>query len=141
MQRPCDVCETPYEAKRATSKYCSDKCRVAASRGAVTKHAEPENVAAAPISSLPEPEDAPGPVETAVLEELTTAERDKTALGQATLALARRVDIGRDTGAGLAALVKQLEATKNSATADVKTESTPLDRARDELAARRARSA
>lgn len=143
MQRPCDVCGDIYEAKRSSSKFCSSRCRVRASRGAVTESRPPVE----PEISVPEVPtivpDAPGvgPVEAAALEQLTKAERNQTTLGQAALALARRVDIGRDTGAGLAALVKQLEATVNAATADVKSEATPLDRARDELAARRARSA
>jgi hypothetical protein len=82
-----------------------------------------------------------GPVESALLAELTAVERAATALGQAALALARRVDIGRDTGAGLAALVKQLEATAKAATADVKSAASPLDLMRDELAERRSRGA
>jgi len=139
MQRPCDVCGDPYEAKRATSKFCSAKCRVAKARGAVTTHHEGPALEVSPVSSLPAAEDeGPGPVTVAVLAELTKAERAETSLGQAALALARRVDIGRDTGAGLASLVKQLEATTNSATADVKSASTPLDQARDQLAERRA---
>jgi hypothetical protein len=80
-------------------------------------------------------------VESATLTQLQTADRTDTPLGQAALALARRIDYGRDPGAGLAALAKQLEATLSSATADVQAELTPLDRARDDLAARRARSA
>jgi hypothetical protein len=47
------------------------------------------------------------------------------------------VDIGRDTGAGLASLVKQLGATLTAATGDVRSGASPLDLMRDELAARR----
>lgn len=28
MERNCDNCKTKYEAKRAASKFCSDKCRM-----------------------------------------------------------------------------------------------------------------
>lgn len=131
MERPCDICGEAYEAKRPASKYCSDTCRKRASRGAV---ATPE----APIAVLPAPTPEVGEVEAALLVELATAERSTTSLGRAALALARRVDIGRDTGAGLASLVKQLEATAKAATADVKSAASPLDKARDQLAERRA---
>lgn len=136
MQRPCDVCGDSYEAKRATSKYCSARCRVSASRGAVTSHA---GEADAVVTPLPAPDVTIGPVETAAHAQLAEVERNSTTLGQAALALARRVDIGRDTGAGLAALVKQLEATVKAATADVKSAQSPLDKARDEVAERRAK--
>lgn len=131
MQRPCDVCGEVYEAKRATSKYCSDRCKMRKARGAVTRSGG-EKVA----QLAPEPTD--GPVTAAALVTLRETERLETPLGQAALALARRVDVGRDTGAGLAALVKQFEATLTAATANVKSDASPLDRARDELAQRRA---
>lgn len=140
MERPCDVCGEPYEAKRATSKTCSARCRVAKSRGAVAIHRDPlPEPPLTPVVVIPDADEAVGPVTSALLQELTEADRASTSLGQAALSLARRVDLGRDTGAGLASLVKQLEATKNSATADVRSEATPLDRTRDQLAERRAK--
>lgn len=134
MDRPCDVCGDIYDAKRPNSKYCGDTCRKRAQRGAVAADAAEQ------VPTLV-PDLEPGPVETALLAELTAIERQATALGQAALALARRVDIGRDTGAGLAALVKQLEATRTAATANVKSAASPLDLMRDELAERRSRGA
>jgi hypothetical protein len=131
VDRKCDVCGDTYDAKRPNSKYCGDTCRKRAQRGAVTEAEVPTLV----------PDLEVGPVETALLAELTEVERAASALGQAALALARRVDIGRDTGAGLASLVKQLEATAKAATADVKSAASPLDRMRDELAERRSRGA
>jgi len=138
MERPCDICGDTYEAKRPASKYCSGTCRKRASRGVVKAPDLTKGdwgLIALPVSAR---EIEQGPVESALLAELKTAERDNTTLGQAALTLARRVDIGRDTGAGLASLVKQLEATKTSATADVKSAASPLDRAKDQLAERRA---
>jgi hypothetical protein len=131
MQRPCDVCGESYEAKRATSKYCSDRCKMRKARGAVT---------AAEAESIPTlvPDHTEGPVTESALVTLRAAERVDSPLGQAALALARRVDLNRDTGAGLAALVKQFEATLGAATANVKSEQSALDKRRDELAARRA---
>jgi len=34
IKRRCDVCGTPYEAKRAASRFCGDVCRKRATRGA-----------------------------------------------------------------------------------------------------------
>jgi len=134
MERPCDVCGTPYEAKRPTSKYCSSRCRMRVHRG----YKAPANVIAlGTVPAVPAPGEF-GPVESTTLGVLAEAERENTPLGQAALALARRVDVGRDTGAGLAALVKQLESTLRTATVGVATDASPLDKARDELAARRA---
>jgi hypothetical protein len=134
MDRPCDVCGQTYDAKRPNSKYCGDTCRKRASRGHVTD--SDADLVALPVSAR---EIERGPVESALFAELAVAERDKTTLGQAALSLARRVDVGRDTGAGLASLVKQLEATAKAATADVKSAASPLDKARDQLAERRAK--
>jgi hypothetical protein len=146
MFRPCDVCGVSYEAKRPNSRFCSGTCRKRFSRGVVTLPEVTERETAPvtkgdvhPLASLvPSVDLEVGPVETALLSELTEVERAATALGQAALALARRVDIGRDTGAGLASLVKQLEATVKAATADVKSDQSVLDKRRDDLAARRA---
>jgi hypothetical protein len=147
MLRPCDICGDSYEAKRPTSKYCSARCRQAKSRGAtplkdVTK-SETRGITdsdIAPIATLvPDGDDGPGPLESALRAELAAVERDGTTLGLAALALARRVDAGRDTGAGMASLVRQLEATARSAVADVRSEASPLDKARDQLAERRAK--
>lgn len=132
MDRPCDVCGSVYDAKRPNSKYCGDTCRKRAQRGSVPADEQVPTLV---------PELEAGPVESALLGELTEVERAATALGQAALALARRVDIGRDTGAGLASLVKQLEATAKAATANVKSAASPLDQMRDELAERRSRGA
>ena len=34
MKNVCEYCQKDYEAKRATSKYCGDKCKMAAYRNA-----------------------------------------------------------------------------------------------------------
>jgi hypothetical protein len=136
MHRPCDVCGEVYEAKRSSSKYCSGRCRVRAARGSVTEH---RDEVAPTLVQLPTESDQIGPVETVTLQHLRDAERDQTVLGQASLALARRLDYGRDTGAGMASLAKQLEASLKAATADVKSAASPLDQARDQLAERRAK--
>ena len=77
-----------------------------------------------------------GAVEAAVRGALEAAGRLSTPLGQVALALARRLDSpSGDTGAGLAALAKQLAATLAAVTADVR----PADDLLDELRLRRDR--
>ena len=137
MKRQCDLldCGVEYEAGTAKSRFHSPACRKRAHRGAPTRDASQE----APIVPLSVPDEpAMGPIEAAALKQLQDVERDQTLLGQAALALSRRLDRGGDTGAGMASLVKQLEATVKAATADVKSADSPLDRMRDELAQRRA---
>lgn len=125
MERPCDVCGGIYEAKRPSSKFCSATCRQRAARGAPTNHV-------APVTPLPTSTET-GPVETEAKRHLSGLGRESTVLGQAALALARRLDAGRDTGTAMASLAKQLQATLDSATEGVTTAADPLD----ELRARR----
>jgi ABC-type transporter Mla subunit MlaD len=149
VQRASDSCGVLYEAIRPSSKFHSPTCRKRASRGAITPKVVTDSETASvtdgdvpPIGVLPAPaEPEMGEVESALLEELAAVDRTKTSLGRAALALARRVDSGRDTGAGMASLVKQLAATSKDAVADVKSAASPLDRMRDELAERRSRGA
>lgn len=130
MQRPCDVCGEIYEAKRSSSKYCSDRCKTRKARGAPTEHADP-----VPLRPVDTPEAEIGPVEAETRRHLAEVDREASVLGQAALALARRLDYGRDTGTALASLAKQLEATLGSATKGVASAADPLD----ELRARRDR--
>lgn len=130
MERPCDVCGTPYAAKRATSRYCSTRCRTRASRGA-------------PVVQLPTPPaDTPsGSVHAATLRELQEAGRDDTALGQACLRLASRLDDPQtDTGSAMAAVAKQLDTMLREATKGAAARTAP-GALQDELAARRAKQA
>ena len=131
MQRPCDVCGESYEAKRATSKYCSDRCKMRKARGAPVEHVD-----ATPLRPIGDAQESEvGPVEAETSRHLTEVKREASVLGQAALALARRLDLGRDTGAAMASLAKQLEATLSSATKGVALSADPLD----ELRARRDR--
>lgn len=137
MQRTCEVCGVTFEAKLRTAIYCGKTCGMRAHRRRKSEAAAGGTVVAIGTTSV-EVDHVAGAVESATLAVLTDTERVDTPLGQAALVMARKVDGGRDTGAGLAALVKQLEATLRSATSGVAQESSPLDSARDELAARRA---
>lgn len=97
---------TSYEAQRPNSRFCSESCRKKASRGTSSPHVEP--IAALEAAST----------RSRVQAELEAAGRAETYLGAAALALADRID--QSTAVmGFAALVKELRATMDAATAGV----------------------
>lgn len=120
--RTCDSCGVEYEAKRANSRFHSDTCRKRHQRGA--------RAAVVAIASVDTPSDVVGAVERAVRAELQEAGRLATFSGQGAVALACRIDEGRDTGAGLASLMKQLHATMETALAGADEEADPIDELR-----------
>lgn len=69
-------------------------------------------------------------VRAAALVELGAVGRESTALGATALALAERIDSRVDTGAALASLAKQLQATLEAATAGTAKAVSPLDELR-----------
>lgn len=140
MQRLCDLvdCRRSYEAKSKASRFCSGRCRQRAHQGAASVDVWPTEALPDPVA-LPVAPAGTNRVTSATLRALEDASRVDTALGQAALALAERIDSGKDTGAGLASLSREWRATLASATAGAGAEKSPLDRARDDLAARRAR--
>lgn len=127
MRKTCEVCPTEFEAKRASAKYCSEKCKKRAQR-------RPGGVTAAkvvPLPAAPTSEPAGGGVAAATLAQLDEAGRTDTALGQTALALARRIDrADAETGSSLAALVRQHQATLAEAVRDAQVEADPLDELR-----------
>jgi len=122
MMRPCDACGVDYEAKTSRSKFCSAKCKQRSHRGGGEKNGAKRQNEAPQLAS----------VAAATLLELQEAKRLHTPLGQAALALAHRLDLSHtDTGAGVASLAKQLQATLAAATADVAAEQAdPVDEVR-----------
>ena len=122
MQRSCDVCHGSYEAKRASSKFCSDNCRLRA-------HRSPMAVALAPVVPLTTPVDpSEGSLTAATLAELGAAEMLASSLGQLALMLARRLDRpSMDTGSSIAALVREHRATLTAAVDAGKVAEDPLD--------------
>ena len=128
------ACGAEFEARNPRAKYCSDRCRKRAQRGGGGE------VVALPTPPLDEPEPERG-VERTTRAALTEAGRIETPMGQACLALARRIDFpGPDTGSALAALVARLESSLSVATRGAGATSAP-NALRDELAARRAQGA
>lgn len=88
MQRTCDNCATSYEARRATSRYCSGACRTQAGRRAAA--------GGKPVAKLvpPAPSEVRelGPIEASSSAELSAAGRLTSSAGQRALALARLLD-------------------------------------------------
>lgn len=147
-ERVCDRCSRAYIAQRKTSRYCGAACRVAAGRDrkilegttGVKVTGTPRsrgNVVALPprpAGGQPEAPTMPegGPVWEQTRKELDAAKRLDTAVGQAALAIAKRLDASQgDTGSAVAALARELRATMGEAMTGA-----PVA---DELAALRAR--
>ena len=86
---------------------------------------------------MPSPAPGDGGLVRAVTGELVEAGRLETALGQATLAVARRIDENRDTGSAMASLSRELRVTLEQAVAGARVPASPLEQMRDELAERR----
>ena len=102
MDATCAVCGTTFPARSAKARYCSDRCRKRKDKAAevveLTASAQPD-----------EPTDRLGPVTLMTIKELQEAGRFETALGQACIALAHRMDRpGLDTGSALAAVAARL---------------------------------
>lgn len=138
--RICDACGRSFQAQRAVTRFCSPACRmryqrspdkaalVAAAKAAAAVAPPEPDVSAAPSLSTP------GPVFRTTREALQGAGREDTPLGAAAMTLAGRIDTGeRETGAALAALVRQHQATLAEALKGAGAAANPLD----ELRARR----
>lgn len=126
------TCGVTFQAKSPRAKYCSDRCRKRRQRGGQVVALNVE-----PVSDVP----AKGGVEVATIRELELAERLDSALGQACVTLARRLDSpGVDTGSAVAAVAGRLESMLAAATKGA-AKSTSPQQLRDELAARRAKHA
>jgi hypothetical protein len=104
--------------------YCSGRCQKRAQR-----QPKPQ-----PAGEMPPDPDFE--LETATLAELNEAGRAESASGKAALALAKRIDSGTgETGAGLAAMVREHRTALADALKGARAETNPLD----ELRARRER--
>lgn len=125
MLRTCE-CGKRFEAKRASARYCSERCKKRAQRRPGGVDAE--------VKELPRPasEDTPdGPLGSVARAELAAVDRESTAAGQLVLALARRIDTAEgETGASLAALVKEFRASLAAAVAGAERAADPVDEVR-----------
>lgn len=144
MQTKCEVCGDPFEAKRATARYCGERCKKQAQRRPkkdgpsltiVTsleqiRAAAAEVVAGAPPAAADDPPTAG--IVVATMQALTRAGTLNTALGQAAMLVAVRLEtVGlADTGAGVSALIKAHREALAEATKDATTEESPLEKIR-----------
>ena len=124
-ERSCQHCGGTFTAQRSTARYCSSGCRAKATE-ARRQAAVVAELGARPTVETPS-------VSSAVRAELAAVDRLMSSAGAAALALAARIDAQAESGASVAALVKQLHATMAEATKDVRVAADPLD----ELQARR----
>jgi hypothetical protein len=93
----------------------------------------PRKAAPKPVAMAPLPSDGTSMVE-ATLAELQSAGVESSALGQAALLLARRIEAGDDNGSAIASMVKQWQDTLGRATAGAEPVAVSLA---DQLKARR----
>lgn len=140
MDKTCARCARTFTAKRQVARFCSVACRNAAAAARAKGQPEAKVIAAKPKrtrkAAAPEP-DAPVGALGAVLTELRAAGRLESSAGQAAVALARRIDDGAESSAGLAALTREMRAAMAEALARAEAAGDALDELRARREARR----
>lgn len=134
MLKACAVCGTEFNAKRKAARYCGERCKKRAQRrpgGTVVTLAS----AARPQRDAPAPLSGDG-LAAATARALERAGRSDTELAAAAMLLARRLDsaVDSETGAGVAALMKEYRATLAEATKDAEAADDELDQIRGSAA-------
>jgi endogenous inhibitor of DNA gyrase (YacG/DUF329 family) len=139
MEATCARCAQPFSTSSRRARFCSPKCRTAATRARAKGEPEMLAVPAKP-KKVRKPKASDSPIGTlgAVRTELTEAGRLDSSAGQAALALAHRIDEGAESSAGLAALTRELRAAMTEALANVTQAGDALDELRARREARRA---
>ena len=121
MSRSCEVCGGPYEAIRATARFCGPAC---------TKRAQRDPGVVRGPSALPVAVVGPdGLMVAAVRAQLEASGRDATYMGALALTLADRMD-GSKSIMGYAAMAKELRSTMDAALVGVKSVADPVDELR-----------
>jgi hypothetical protein len=131
MQRACESCGRSYEAKTKRSRFCQDqRCVRERARGRKRVQRHPPATVVELRAAKKEP--LPSSVTAATVAELDAAGRVGSALGQAALALARRLDeSSADTGSSVASMVKELRATITEAVRSGQGAADPVDELRE----------
>ena len=120
MKLTCESCRMQFEASRSSARFCSGRCRMRAQRTSVS------------------PPTDPGGLTEATRAELEAAGRLRSASGAAAMLLAQRLDAPTpDTGAAIAALVREHRAAIADAVHIARVAGDPVEKLRDELRARR----
>ena len=128
MQRVCDCCGRTYEAKRSTSRYCTDICRMRAKRGTPM----PLHVVERPAEQQPKPD---GSLLGSVLVALNEAGTIDAPAGRLAAQLAARLcdPNANDSGSAVAALARELRAVLAEAIPTRAASASPLDAIREGL--------
>jgi hypothetical protein len=139
MEATCARCAQTFSARSKRARFCSPKCRTQATRARARGEAETLPSKAKP-KRTPKPQ-ADAPISGtlgAVVAELRGAGRLDSSAGQAAVALARRIDDGAESSAGLAALTREMRAAMAEALSRVEASGDALDELRARREARRA---
>lgn len=143
MEVRCVVDGRAFEAKRASAKYCSERCKKRAQRDPSRVHVGPASGTAQPLAAvtrLAAPESSPaagGGVWRLTHDALDEVGRLNTVPGAIALALAQKLDDpGLDTGSSVAALARQLQLSMDRALDGAMVAKTPLENRRDQRDAR-----
>lgn len=113
MERACDACGTQYQAKRKTSRYCSDRCRMRSLRNAPAERPRLRVVSEEPVVIGDVAVDLEhATILGAVLAELAEARAANTALARMAISHAKVLDdpYSKDTASARAALSRELRA-------------------------------
>jgi hypothetical protein len=112
MDRLCDVCCVPYVAQRRTSRYCSGRCRVRASRAGLSGPGRP-------VRRVDLVSSGPSALVQAVTAELERVGKLDSAFGVMAVLLAERLTASPFvSGAGVVALSRELTKVMDIATRD-----------------------
>ena len=128
MDRVCECCGRSYSAKRSTSRFCSDVCRMRSKRAGNA----PKLRVVTPAEERPRPD---GSLLGSVLVTLSEAKVLDTPAGRLAVSLATRLDDpnSMDSGSAVAALSRELRAVMVEATVRVTKSASPLDSIREGL--------
>lgn len=134
MTLVCGSCGGNFESKTSRAKYCKDSCRAKAHRS---------KNGAAPIlrpvsTSAPDQVVADGIV-SVVESTLINAGRLNTPMGQLCMVLARQINSGAESAAGMSSLSKELSARLGEALAGAEQAGDIVDELRAKRALRAAR--
>jgi hypothetical protein len=140
MEATCARCAQTFSTSSRRARFCSPKCRTQATRARAK--GEPETVAAPKPKRTRKAKPQAEAVSTgtlgAVVAELQAAGRLDSSAGQAAVALARRIDDGAESSAGLAALTREMRAAMAEALSGAEATGDALDELRARREARRA---
>jgi len=128
--RECDACGETYEARRITSKFCSAKCRI-------RHHQDLKlNPTPSPLPSVTADEES---IWATTRAELEAAGRLGTSAGKVALQLAARLDADvRESGMGVAAIVRAHAERLAEALKGAQVAADPVDELRERRDRRRA---